>query len=90
MPPELAALLYLPAESLQDVVAALKHLKTEIALDPDKLDDPAVLGKLTELGAKIKQIEASGPAASHMLLAAPSFDVFSFGIVMYEMFCNRS
>jgi serine/threonine protein kinase len=93
VPPELAALLFRSKESLADLEKELKQNKEErrALMDVDEDENSEALHDLfrrnMELSRAIKQLKAGG---LKKVISSGSFDVWSFGVVMYEMLCKRS
>jgi serine/threonine protein kinase len=95
VPPELAALLFRPKESLGELEMELKQNERERdALkesDADKDVDEVdrLSGRNIELRRIIKRQKGGAFATPTILQASDAFDVWSFGVVMYEMLCKR-
>jgi serine/threonine protein kinase len=94
VPPELAAILFRPAESLADLEAAQNLKKRERNIEEEKEENDAnkvdeLNVELASLASKIKMLKL-GKLKEEKLRASDKFDVWSFGVVMYEMLCKRS
>ena len=84
-PPELAAVLFRPEQNVEVLEAELRD--NPLLLDgDDEYAMMAVLQKRTKIKAQIAQLRdgAKGTSAAG-LEAAPTFDVWSFGVVMFEL-----
>jgi hypothetical protein len=98
VPPELAAILFRPTETLDDLVAEVTQLEEEQAIRKEQTpkdrapEDWAKLKeiscKLQILGDKIAILQDTDDGESK-LRARTEFDVWGFGAVMYEMLCGR-
>jgi serine/threonine protein kinase len=93
--PELAAALYHKQESRADLELELKQNKQQrneeeelVIQDLGKLD--RLNARNSEIGLALQQLRLYGSMIPQKPLASTKFDVWSFGVVMYEMLCNRS
>lgn len=93
VPPELAATLFRPTESLEELLADETRLEAESALEQkqtkkDRGKMKEIATQLQILSDKIAMLE-KGETATEELRGSDKFDVWGFGAVMYEMLCKR-
>jgi hypothetical protein len=94
VPPELAATLFRPTETLADLLTAETKLEAQQALEEkqvpkDRVKLKEIMAQLQSLRDKIAILE-NGDNTEGKLKADTKFDVLGFGAVMYEMLCGRS
>jgi serine/threonine protein kinase len=88
------ALFYKP-ESLADLERNLQENKQERDAEEERDDQDidkleALSKRKHELLRARKQLKSNGTVIPQKPLASTKFDVWSFGVVMYEMLCSRS
>ncbi len=87
VPPELAAIIFKPAVSLEQLQAQLQALlaqKKQASDDGDEDKESSLLQNIKTLRSQISQKE-EGQISSGDLLATAKFDVWSFGQVLFEV-----
>ncbi len=91
VPPELAAIIFAPTASLENLQAQLQALftqKKQASDDDDEDKQIALFQNIRTLRSRISQLQ-KGQGAADKLAAKPSFDVWSYGCVLYEVYVTR-
>jgi hypothetical protein len=91
VPPELAAIIFKPTASLENLQVQLQALlaqKKQASDDGDEDKESSLLQHIRTLRIHISQLQ-KGLGAADKLASKPSFDVWSFGCVLYEVYTPR-
>ncbi len=92
VPPELAAIIFAPTASLEKLQAQLQTLSAQTKQPSDNDDDEdkqiALFQNKKKLKSQISQLQ-KGQGAADNLASKPSFDVWSYGCVLYEVYATR-